>query len=198
MILVGTHPGDFCPHKLLQSSVLGFLPPTPSQQGSWSPLWHWAYFLRDCERLWSWGPWRRSRGLGWGWASGWGPSNTSLPRKVSEMQRGSTPIRGGIGMSCRSNCHAQQARTERPRARLTSWGSPTVLKKGGQVCQALGCSGKGQHHLPMLLSGWRPQGKSCKYVQPSLLPLKGICLKKMRGGVVWGSTYLLLLKGLPW
>lgn len=196
MIPVGTHPGDFCPHKPPQSSVLDFLPPVSAQQGSWSPPWHQACFLRHCERLWSWGPQRRSRVLGWEWASGWRPSNTSLHRKVSEMQRGST-IRVGIGMACRSNCNASKQGQSIPE--LICPGDPPLgYGKEGRSAGLWVAPGKGTPHLPVLLSGWRPQGKSCKYGQLWLLPLKGLPEKKMFGGVVWKGTYLFLLRGFPW
>lgn len=168
MILVGTYPGEFCPHKPLQSSVLDFLPPAPSWQGSWSSLWHPAHFLGDRERLWSWGPWRRSRVLGWGWASRWGASNTSLPRKVSEMQRGSTAIRLGIGMVCRSNCNTSKQGQSIPELVWLSGYPPLGYGKEGRSASPWVALGKGTPHLPVTLSWWRPQRKSCKY-DPTLI-----------------------------
>ena len=199
MMLAGTAPGDFCPHKPPQSSVLDILPPAPFKtRGSWSPLWHRAHFLRDCEKLWSWGPWLKSRVLGSEWTSGWGPSNASLPKKASEMQRGSTPIGAGIGMVCRSNCSASKQVQSVPELVWPPGDPPLGYGKEGRSAGLRVALRKWTPHLPVLLSWWNPQGKSCKYGQPWLLPLKGLCWKKIFGGVVWGGTYSLLLKGLPW
>lgn len=141
IILVGTHPEDFCPHKLLHSSVLDFIPPAPFQQDSWSPLWQWSHFLRDWERLWvlrstvkEQSPWLRMNQ--WMWFQKHQPAQKRFLRC-----RGSTQIRAGIGMKCRNSCNAS--------------------KQGQSISEFIWTPG---HSPPSNAAvGVKGQGKSCKY-----------------------------------
>lgn len=124
VIHFGAHPGGFCPHKLLHSSVLDFIAPAPFQQDSWSPLWQWSHFLRDWERLWvlrstvkEQSPWLRMNQ----WV---GPETPvwvfSLSPEWFLRCRGSTRIRAGIEIKCRNSCNASK-QGQSIRVHLNSW-----------------------------------------------------------------------------
>lgn len=129
IIHFGAHPGDFCPHKLLHSSVLDLTAPAPFQEDSWSPLWQWSHFPETEKGSGSWGHSEGTKSLAEDEPVDVVPETPvwvfSLSPEWFLRCRGSTQIRAGIEIKCRNSCNSSKQGQD-IRVHLNSWVPPTL------------------------------------------------------------------------